>query len=140
MTRKPPSDGNYEVGYGRPPKSTRFSKGTSGNPKRRATDSENISTIYERDGAEKITITENGVPKTITKLEGVAESTFQKALKCDVAATRTVLAELLKLGGPTSSRQLYTLTEADLAVLHKRADFLEMIEVARKAAENDQEN
>ena len=32
---RPAGDGDYEVGYGRPPKETRFTPGKSGNPKGR---------------------------------------------------------------------------------------------------------
>ena len=35
LTRLPSSETDYEVGYGKPPKSSRFKKGKSGNPKGR---------------------------------------------------------------------------------------------------------
>lgn len=35
-SRKPPSDGDYEVGYGKPPRSGQFKPGNPGRPKRNA--------------------------------------------------------------------------------------------------------
>ena len=40
---------DYEVGYGKPPKSTRFRKGQSGNPAGRRKGSFNLGTIVRRE-------------------------------------------------------------------------------------------
>ena len=43
---------DYEIGYGRPPKSRQFKKGRSGNPKGRPKGSLNLKTIVRRELAE----------------------------------------------------------------------------------------
>jgi len=57
------------VGYGRPPVATRFRKGVSGNPRGRPKGSRNFATIVAATLGERLTITENGRRKRITKLE-----------------------------------------------------------------------
>ena len=39
--------GDYEVGYGRPPRHTRFAKGQSGNPRGRPCGAKNFTTLLE---------------------------------------------------------------------------------------------
>jgi Family of unknown function (DUF5681) len=57
---------SYEVGYGRPPRHSRFKPGQSGNPKGRPKGSKSLKTLLEGALSLPITITECGVPRTIT--------------------------------------------------------------------------
>jgi hypothetical protein len=56
------------IGYGRPPVATRFRKGVSGNPRGRPKGARNIATVVAATLGERISITENGRRKRITKL------------------------------------------------------------------------
>jgi hypothetical protein len=52
--------GDYEVGYGKPPRHTRFAKGQSGNPRGRPRGAKNFNTLLEEALDEPVTVTENG--------------------------------------------------------------------------------
>jgi hypothetical protein len=58
-------DDDYKVGYGRPPKETRWKKGQSGNrgPKKREPAAVATMEIIDRLLAEPVEIVENGVPE-----------------------------------------------------------------------------
>ena len=56
------------VGYGNPPKHTRFRKGESGNPQGRPKGTLNMATVLARTLRERVVINENGQRKVVTKL------------------------------------------------------------------------
>jgi hypothetical protein len=62
-------DKPYNVGYGKPPRRSRFRKGVSGNRKGRPKGKRNIATVLTEILEEEIEITEGGVRKTVTKLD-----------------------------------------------------------------------
>ena len=61
--------GDYTVGYGKPPRHTRFPKGQSGNPKGRPKGSLNVATILPRMLRETVTYKEGGKKRRKTKYE-----------------------------------------------------------------------
>jgi hypothetical protein len=56
---------DYEVGYRKPPKNTRFRKGRSGNPKGRPKGHKNISTIMKDLMDRTVTIKQNGQERRV---------------------------------------------------------------------------
>jgi len=70
---KKSSDGNYSVGYGKPPEETRFKSGQSGNPKGRSKGSKNFSTHFEEELSQQVTLVENGKPRRMTKRQALAK-------------------------------------------------------------------
>jgi Family of unknown function (DUF5681) len=87
----PPKD--YEVGYGRPPKRTRWKKGQSGKSNRRRS-ARNRSTVemIERLFLKLVEITLYGEPKKVPTLEAIVRLISQKALSGD----RRALAAQMK--------------------------------------------
>ena len=81
-------DRDYEVGYGKPPKHTQFKPGQSGNPKGRPKDSRNVKMILQDVAMEEITLTENGVPRKMSKKEALIRSLYIRALGGDNQAAR----------------------------------------------------
>ena len=86
------SDESYEVGYGKPPKATRFKKGKSGNPKGRPKGSPNVLTAIDRAIHEKVAINENGKRREISKLDAAAKQLANKAAQGDQRSIGQLLA------------------------------------------------
>jgi Family of unknown function (DUF5681) len=80
-----------KLGYGNPPRSGRFQKGKSGNPKGRPKGSRNLATIFRKVIYQKVEIKEGGVKKTVTKFEAVAMQLTNKAAAGDVSAAREII-------------------------------------------------
>ena len=66
-------DDAYEVGYGRPPKETRWKKGQSGNPgaKKRRPAAVATVEIIDRLFVKPVEIVENGVARKVSTLEAI---------------------------------------------------------------------
>lgn len=84
-----PSD--YEVGYQKPPKATRFTKGQSGNPSGRPKGVRNMATIFHAALEQIVTINENGRQRQVTKLEAATMQLVNKAAGGDAHAMRLLL-------------------------------------------------
>src|SRR3954447_15799584 len=88
---EPPA--NDQVGYGKPPRHSRFKKGQSGNPRGRPRRSESLARVAHRILNEKIRVRENGERRTITKLEAMLKQLANKGVSGDLRA----ISEVLKL-------------------------------------------
>jgi hypothetical protein len=82
---------NYEVGKGRPPLSTRWKPGQSGNPRGRPKGAKSLATLFNDVLNRKLTIQENGKTRTITGREGIVIRVFNAALKGDPKALAFIL-------------------------------------------------
>lgn len=80
------------VGYGKPPKTTRFKKGVSGNPKGRPRGSLNIATVFIKALCGKVVINEHGRRKTVTKFEAALMQLNNKAASGDLRAVAQLVA------------------------------------------------
>ncbi len=90
-------DMDYEVGYGKPPRSTRFKKGRSGNPKGRPRGSKNSATLLNEALDEPVVVTENGRRKTITKKQAIVKQIVNKAAGGDHRAIQLLLVNQIPL-------------------------------------------
>lgn len=85
---------NYEVGYAKPPKDTRFKPGQSGNPKGRPKGSKNLATIVREAAAEKVMVTERGRQRAMSKVELCISQLMNRAAKGELPATKVALGLL----------------------------------------------
>ena len=88
MTTPPDDD---KVGYGRPPRHTRWKRGQSGDSrKRKPRHPETTVDLLDRLLTSKVAITFNGEPRTVTTLEAIVLSMMQKVIAGDMRALRTL--------------------------------------------------
>lgn len=128
---KDPGTGDYEVGYGKPPKQSQWKKGTSGNPSGKKstalTFKEKLIAIAE----EEILVHKNGQAIATSNLEAAFYAAFAKAQ----SGHPQVLKILLQVLGMNAAEMLTTsslkVTEADLTVLQTHADWVALKEQAR---------
>lgn len=114
MSKKKP----YEVGYGKPPKSTQFQPGKSGNPKGRPKGIRNLNTDLEEELSLQILVTEGGTQQQTTKQRAMLKSLFAKALNGDVRASGVLINLILGLEQTCIAAQSKeAMAEEDLAIL-----------------------
>jgi len=96
-----PGDDDYEVGYGKPPKATRFRKGTSGNPKGRPRGSKKAQVLCRRDTFvrivmeevdRKVRVNDGNRVIEVTALQAVLRSLGISALKGSYRAQAKFIA------------------------------------------------
>jgi hypothetical protein len=85
----------YEIGYRKPPKATRFAKGKSGNPKGRPKGSHKLETQLRAELQRKITVTEGGRRRTMTRQQALIARTLSAALQGDQKAAALMLRLML---------------------------------------------
>ena len=89
----------FEVGFGKPPRSRRFKPGQSGNPNGRPRGAKNFATALEEELNARLTVTENGRRRRISKREVIAKHLVNKAASGDLKAIPLLLNEARALQG-----------------------------------------
>ncbi len=88
--------GDYEVGYGRPPKASRFKPGHSGNAKGRPKGAKNLATDLAEELGESIRIREGDRELRVSKQRAMLKALVAKALKGDARAASLLIALVAK--------------------------------------------
>ena len=86
-----------DVGFGKPPKSTQFKPGQSGNPGGRPKGTKNLKTDLEEELRELITIREGGNQKIVSKQRAMLKSLTAKAVQGDPRAAAIVIDMMYRL-------------------------------------------
>ena len=86
-------EGKYDVGFGKPPKHSRFKKGKSGNPRGRPKGSRNFSSDVKETLEEPIRVTHHGKARTVSTQHAALMRLREKALSGD----RHALDRLIEL-------------------------------------------
>ncbi len=85
------SDKDKNIGYGKPPKNSRFVKGRSGNPKGRPKGSKDFSSDLRDVLDAKVAVTENGAMRKVTSQKATLMRLREQALKGDARAMKQLL-------------------------------------------------
>ncbi len=93
----PGTDRCYEVGYGKPPKHTRFQPGQSGNPRGRPKGTKNLKTDLMEELGEKIIVREGGQARKVSKQRAVVKSVVARTLKGDARAAALLTSMMMRL-------------------------------------------
>jgi hypothetical protein len=101
--------GDYEIGYGKPPRGCGFKKGQSGNPRGRPPGSKNLTTLLNETLNETVTITENGRRRKITKREAVIKQLVNKSASADARSLKILLDLMLNLEARARSSAVATI-------------------------------
>ncbi len=84
-------DASYKVGYRHPPLESRFPSGVSGNPAGRPKGSRGVSAVIAAALAERVSVTENGRRRSITKLQAAVKQLANKAAGGDQRAAKLII-------------------------------------------------
>ncbi len=93
----------YEIGYRRPPKSTQFKSGNSGNSKGRPKGSKNFITLLEKELDQPVIVNENGRKKKLSRRQAMAKRIVADALQGDRKALFLLLDVLRRTDRLASS-------------------------------------
>jgi Family of unknown function (DUF5681) len=109
---------NYEVGWGKPPIGTRFSKGQSGNPKGRPRGTKNLKTDLMEELRETIVVREGDRAVRMSKQRAMIKTVMNKSLKGDARAIITLIRMMTRFtepdGGSTEFDQALSMNEREL--------------------------
>ena len=115
----PEKTGDYQVGYGKPPRHTRFTKGQSGNPRGRPRGAKNFTTLLEEALNEPVTVTENGGRRKVSKRQAIVTQLVNRSASADFRAIKILLDMVRDIEGQTepASAETSVFSEADEKVI-----------------------
>jgi hypothetical protein len=113
--------GDYEVGYGKPPRHTQFAKGQSGNPRGRPAGAKNLKTLLNEALNEPVIVAENGGRRKITKRRAIVTQLVNQSAKANLPAIRILFDLVRDIEGQTepSAPETSDFSEADEKVLEQ---------------------
>ena len=119
-------EGDHEVGYGKPPRNSRFVKGQSGNQRGRPPGAKNLKTLLNKALNELVIVTENGGRRKVTKREAIIKQLVNQSATADWRAIKILLDLLREIEGQTepASPETSAFSAADEKVIEQlRARF-----------------
>ena len=117
----PPDDErDYEVGYGKPPRHTRFEPGRSGNPRGRPPGAKNMKTRLSKALSELVVVTGPGGRRKVSKREAIVTQLVNRSAKADYKAIQILLGMLRDIEGDTDAHSSdAAFTEADQQIIQR---------------------
>jgi uncharacterized protein DUF5681 len=126
-----PTTPDYAIGYGRPPKSTRFKPGVSGNRKGRPKGSRPVGALLQQIIQQKIAVTENGKTRRLPVMEIMLRRLANDAMRGEPRSIKFLLSLLEHYGDSSQTTlQLSEMLAEDAEIL---AEYLDETTVADSA-------
>jgi len=118
MAKSRQRSGRYTVGYGRPPKATRFKPGQSGNPKGRPKGIRPLGALLTEILQQKIPVTEDGKTRRLPALLVMLRRLANDGMRGDKKAIQFLLTLVDRYGQAAEAvPQLQDLLEEDAAII-----------------------
>ena len=138
MSTDPKTPKDDDFGYGKPPKSTQFKPGQSGNPKGRPKGSGNLHKMIAKHAAKKVVVIENGTEKKMAKMDVVISAMFNKASKGDVAAARLLTGLIIAAAQLSGEDYQSGYSDADFTAVLAEADWqVELVKLKQEKSDED---
>jgi hypothetical protein len=138
--RRMPTGRDYAVGYRRPPKSTQFKPGVSGNPKGKPKGSRPVGALLQEIIRQKIPVTENGKTRRLTVLEIMLRRLANDAMRGEQRSVKFLLSLLEHYGDSSQTTlQLSEILAEDAEILAEYLDEAAVAEPQPSTAEKENE-
>ena len=113
--------GDYEVGYGKPPRHTRFQPGRSGNPRGRPKGTKNLKTDLVEELCEKVLVREGDRTRHVSKQRALIMTLVASTLKGNTRSAALLLSTMMRLldTGEGVSSEVEPLHEDELEILRE---------------------
>ncbi|GEP06686.1 DUF5681 domain-containing protein [Methylobacterium oxalidis] len=98
MPREAKPPGDYEVGYGKPPRHTRFKPGQSGNPKGRSKGARNVKAILGEELFRSVSIVEGGKRRNVPVFALIVRQSLARAAKGEMRALSALAPYIQRAG------------------------------------------
>ena len=127
---------DYEIGYGKPPRHTRFKPGRSGNPRGRPKGAKNLKIELIEELNERINIKESGKSKKVSKQRAMLKTMTARAVQGDTKAATVIVNLVFRLlHDEPQAHEDVDLTPADEAILQRFAE--QILNDARRHEDDD---
>jgi len=112
-------DDEYQVGYRKPPRHSRFKPGQSGNPQGKPPGAKNSATLLKRALLASVLVKHNGRETKTTKLRVIVMRLVNRAVQGDYASIRLLLQHGLERELKESDRQNPGLADETIALIRR---------------------
>ena len=135
----PKDESQYEVGWGKPPRSSQFTKGKSGNPRGRPRGSKNLASIVLKESRQPVRVNGPRGTRTVTKLEATVMQLGNKAAQGELRATREFLPLVQQAEEAVSSESApLTVHELDQRVMQSLRRRMQNMKVESVTSSGDE--
>lgn len=129
-SRKPPRSADYDVGYGKPPKSGQFKKGQSGNPNGRPKGAKNkttaslrmINNLVIKEANREVILQDKDGPVSISVIQAALRTLGVKAIQGNTQASKVLIAITSKAEAEEFGRREQAVKTATAYKEAKRAE------------------